>query len=138
MNGHTEVVIFLLREVDFPLNVPKFSSAVRRACEGGQTTTLKLLADLGADLEKENGEEKTPLLMAACSGSLTCVRVLHARGVRLNSSESAPRQYVEVVEASGLGRIDVVRELINVFGAAPHETDKKGGCGGKRAEEGSF
>jgi ankyrin repeat protein len=133
LNGHTEVVKFLVDggEAGFPLNkagphvLPSFGSAVHASCQGGHAETLAVLAGLGADLEKMNDEKKTPLSLAACSGSLTCVRQLHKCGVRASLSGS---EKLEVVEAAGFGHIDIVRELINVFDVDHDAKDRDGIC----------
>jgi ankyrin repeat protein len=92
------------------------------AARGGNAAALGALLDSGADANGATVNGTTALMFAAQSGSLDAVRLLIAKGAKVDARETA-RGETPLMFASAYGRADVVR-LLAANGADTRVTTK--------------
>jgi hypothetical protein len=85
-------------------------SRLTLAAKKGNPEMLALLIDWGADVNKRDGFNDTPLLAVQYSGNLPAVKLLVAAGAKLPPAGSGSR---ELNLAIGCGHLELVRYLLD-------------------------
>ena len=102
-----------------PLNPPVLLTAARM----GQTETIVLLLDRGANIEAENDIGWTALMLAALNGNTETVRLLLDKGADIEAKDNKGR--TALMLAVRMGRIEIVTLLLD-RGANIEAKDNKG------------
>jgi hypothetical protein len=113
--GHSEVLKFLIDVLGAPVYKKGhrfLNTAVHAACEGGHGAALQVLLKRGANPRNVDEQRRMPAVLAIESGSLSCVKLLHAKG----ALTKARRVVSPVVEAARFGHLDVLRFLVDEAG----------------------
>jgi len=101
-------------------------SALHRAAETGNISTLALLSDLGANLQVNNsGFEDMPIHIAVEYGHLATVKWLVARGTSPNARGHSGKTPLHV--AAALDMVDIVRWLLAQPGIEVDAVSRKSG-----------
>ncbi|VHO04423.1 ankyrin repeat domain-containing protein [Candidatus Rhabdochlamydia sp. T3358] len=108
-----------LNAVDHKGRGPIFS-----AIENRQAEALRLLIEVGVDLNHWDNQLITPLLLACQQGSLAMVRMLNENGVNLNKAGTV-KKLTALHFLIGKGQTEIARYLI-MKGANPHILIDKG------------
>lgn len=114
MNGHCEVVRWLLdRGADIESH-DFYGTALWRAAEAGHRYTVELLLDRGANIESRSicGSESTALWEAAKAGHRDVVKALLDRGANIESQSLCDLRSTALLEAAKAGHRDVVELLL--------------------------
>ena len=101
-------------------STPLFRAIISTLTYGHKSDCVKLLLEKGADPNKANGADITPLCMAAFHGMTNVVKLLLDRGADQNKRRLTPLHYAVM-----LGHKDVVTMLLNA-GADPNLRDHTG------------
>jgi len=89
----------------------KEMATLHTAVEEGNIDVVKSLLERGADINSLNGDDKTPLAIAAYKGSVEVVRLLIERGAEVDSRDKW--DWTALHEASRHGHVEVARILID-------------------------
>ena len=100
-----ELVPTLLRHRDVTLGTPLYSASTLYH----DIKSIKLLLDVGADLELEGGRDGTPLMGACANGRLEAVKILVDNGAKTSYSKDG--ETISVLQAAN-NHPDVVRWLL--------------------------
>lgn len=112
LNGHVTVVRDIVKahpNLDLKDNVNKHS-ALSLAVIGRKVNILRLLISAGADLENENFEGFTPLILASRIGSVKMVRELVKAGANVNARSKL--EITPLMVAARYNHIGVLKELM--------------------------
>jgi ankyrin repeat protein len=123
-NGHLSV-LELLNSIGVNLldSDGRGWNALHYACKGGYADVTGWLIDHGIGIDRTTHESETPLVIAAQSGSLVCVKLLVERGsVQVKVTN---RKHVPIVSAAEAGHVDIVRYLESI-GVSRYSTTSTG------------
>lgn len=95
-----------------------------RAARNGESKTITAMLDAGADIETRNpGDSWTPLMWAAARDQSACVKLLVARGAKLEAAD--PHGMTALMGAARWGKKEGVAALLD-SGARIGATDRSG------------
>ena len=101
-------------------------TAVYLAAQEGHPETVKLLIDLGADIEEtESRNGRTPLCIAAQNGHFDVVRTLVEAGAHIEKKASGIMKWNALHWAAHYGHLNIVQYLVS-RGADLHTRDQNG------------
>ena len=113
-NGHTETVRYLvgLPEVDVNHRVMNNCTALYCAVKEGHTDVVQVLIDAGADIDTDNSDRHSPLLLASRSGALEVVKVFVEAGAGVRVTDFNGRTCLSL--AARNGHAETVRYLVGL------------------------
>jgi ankyrin repeat protein len=110
--GHIEIVKFLIDEVRLPIHKLRPLARglpIHAACEGGHNDIVTYLIEKGSSLEHVDQGGRSPIVLAAMTGSLATVNILIAHQVKLNLPG---RQFTPMISAAAFGHLDILDRLV--------------------------
>jgi ankyrin repeat protein len=123
-------VLLRPRKVDVDARDAEGCTALHHACAAGQTESVRLLLDVGADMDKGDrryGYPWRPLHYASAMGQAGVVRLLLERGVKPDQSWTPDRPRAQPLHvACAHGHVEVVRLLLDA--GADVDTKDRHGC----------
>jgi hypothetical protein len=101
-----------------------YDTLLTMAAVQGAIDCVKVLLDAGADIDRPNSEQSTPLMIAALSGNLKMVDCLLTRGANPNAAGPAGRTALHLA-VRRTGSLEVCKRLAEA-GADINATDEQG------------
>ena len=125
-NGQNDRIKSMCHQLDVNSADEFNKTALYLAAQEGHWETVKLLIELGADIERnESRNGRTPLCIAAQNGHLDVVRVLVEAGADIEKKDTGIMQWNALHWAAHFGHLQVVQYLVN-RGADLHTRDHNG------------
>ena len=98
------------------------NTALHAATERNQIEMAELLIDLGADLNSENKNGMTPLMIAARHGNATLVKALLAKGANARKTDFTGRDAVSWAQESRRPAVVQMLQRAAVAALSPSDT----------------
>ncbi len=119
--------MYLDKGVDVDAIDAKGNTPLHLASGCGRIAFMALLIRRGAKINAQNQDGVTPLMVAVVNRKLSSIRILHNKGANAllpmeNTESMNLKSTLPLEDAAGYGSLELVRELVELFGIK--------GCGG--------